>query len=104
MVYSKEIINLLIGGQLFLNIKNNRGSMKISEIKSMWKHNPLASVITLLGAVIILLTVFLSDYYNVRNFYLTAIVFNGTVMMLAGAWIYIFYSPIKQTNKIKHLI
>lgn len=64
----------------------------MNEIKSMWKHNPLAAAISMVGAVMILMTVFISDYYHIRNAFYSDIVISGVVVMLTGAWIYIFYS------------
>lgn len=63
----------------------------MNEIKNMWKHNPFTLTITLAGAITILITVFISDYYHIRNTFLSAIVFSGAVVMMVGAWVCIFY-------------
>lgn len=78
----------------------------MNEIKSMWQHNPLAAAMALAGAFMIVMTVFISDYYNIRNTFFSEIVFSGVVVMLTGAWIYIFYSTDKKKPyaKIRRLI
>lgn len=64
----------------------------MNEIKGMWKHNPFAAAMSLAGAAMILMTVFISDYYHIRNTFFSEIVISGVVVMLTGAWIYIFHS------------
>jgi hypothetical protein len=47
----------------------------MNEIKGMWKHNQFAAAMSLAGAATILMTVFLSDYYHIRNIFFSDIVF-----------------------------
>lgn len=79
----------------------------MNEIKNMWKHNPFAAAMSLAGAVMILMPVFISDYYNIRNTFFSDIVFSGVIVMLAGAYIYIFHSadrkkPYDETLRLIH--